>query len=425
MKKQILLIQPENYEINTFRKGQFNNFVQLTMPYLAAFIDEIRYNITLVDEYNERIPYNRAFDLVALTVNTPNAVHCYDIARRFSEKGAKIVMGGPHATLLPEEVSAHCDHLLIGESEETWPQFLQGFYEGTAKKQYAASCAPPLKNLPTPRWDLVKHRRQLMKGAVIATRGCPHSCRYCNLKEIYFDTYRTRPINEVVLEISKLKSKYFVFWDDNFFADEDYALSLLEKIKPLKKKWAAQVTISDCKSDRLLQAARDAGCLYLFVGLESFSPPSLQDAGKSINRADTYKELIKKLHAHKIMVQAGIVFGFDSDTKSVFDDTLNACETLGIDGVTASLLTPFPKTPVYNQLKKEHRLKSENWTQYNSKTHVTFNPKNMTAEELYAGYMAFRKGFYSLPSIRKRLRISKTNLLVNLLMNLGYRHAIK
>ena len=100
-RKSILLITPENPEINRVRRRQFNNFTQLTMPYLAGFIDEARYQIGLVDEYNQRIPYERPVDLVAITVNTPNAPHCYRMAARFRAGGAKVVMGGPHATLRP------------------------------------------------------------------------------------------------------------------------------------------------------------------------------------------------------------------------------------------------------------------------------------------------------------------------------------
>ena len=127
MIKSILLITPENKEINKFRKRQFNNFIQITMPYLAGYIDESKYTITLIDEYNQKIPYDLDFDLVAVTVNTSNATHCYEIANRFKTKRSKIVFGGPHATLIPNEVVNYCDYLIIGEAEDTWPLFLEDF----------------------------------------------------------------------------------------------------------------------------------------------------------------------------------------------------------------------------------------------------------------------------------------------------------
>lgn len=420
---RLLMIQPENHEINRFRRLQFNNFSQITIPYLAAFIDERYYEITLIDEYCRRIPYHKPFDLVAITVNTPNAPHCYEISSKFRRCGSKVVMGGPHATLRPAEVANHCDYLLVGEGESTWPKFLRDFQNGMAKAVYESDIPPNLTRLPIPRWDLLK-RQPMMKGAVFATRGCPHNCRYCNLKQIYHDCFRMRPINEVVEEIRRLPSHFFVFWDDNLFADIEHVKKLLRAITPLKRKWAAQATLRDCNDEELLALAKTAGCLYLFVGLESFSEASLSDAGKPINRVSDYKKIIDRIHRHGIMIQAGIVFGFDGDTLAVFDETIIACETLGIDGATVSILTPFPKTPIYEQFKAEGRLLTEDWSKYNSKTAVAFQPKNMTADELFDGYLHFRRRFFSFGSFVRRMRISKTNILINFVMNLGYRLGI-
>ena len=425
MKKSILLIQPENQVIHQFRKRQLNNFSQITMPYLAGFIDENRYEITLVDEYNQKIPFHRQFDLVAMTVNTANAPHCYEIGKLFRGKGSKLVFGGPHATLLPDEASRYCDTVLIGEGEKIWPQFLNDFYHGEAKAEYHAASVPELVSLPFPRWDLLRHRLSLMKGAVFATRGCPYRCRYCNLKQIYHDCFRARPIDEVIAEVKRLKSRYFVFWDDNFFADADYAVALMKELAPLHKHWAAQVTMAECENEILLREARDAGCLYLFIGMESFSEASLTDAGKRINRVNDYGKIIRNLHRHGIMVQAGIIFGFDSDGADVFEDTLSACEQLGIDGVTASILTPLPKTPIYEEMRRDGRLIAEDWSRYDGKTQVAFMPKHMTPEQLYAGYMDFRRHFYSLPSFIKRMHVSGTHTFYNFLMNLGYRFSIQ
>lgn len=416
---RLLMIQPENSEINRFRRLQFNNFSQITIPYLAAFVDERYYDITLVDEYCQQIPYHKQFDLVAITINTPNAPHCYEISKMLRSSGAKVVMGGPHATLLPEEVSKHCDYLLAGEGEITWPEFLADFQHGEAKIIYRSEHPPKLKQLPAPRWDLLK-RRHIMKGALFATRGCPYNCRYCNLKQIYHNCFRTRPVTEVVDEIKRIPSRFFVFWDDNLFANANYAKQLFRAMIPLKRKWAAQATIRDCDDQELLSLAKAAGCMYLFVGLESFSEQSLVDAGKGVNKVQDYKHLIDGIHRHGIMIQAGIVFGFDSDTKDVFDKTVKACEMLGIDGATVSILTPFPKTPIYEQFKAEGRLLSEDWSKYNSKTTVAYTPQNMTPEELFDGYIHFRKRFFSLGSFVRRMRVSKTNVLVNFIINFGY-----
>ncbi len=100
------------------------------------------------------------------------------------------------------------------------------------------------------------------------------------IKQIYHDCFRTRPIQDVIEEIRRMPSRFFVFWDDNLSADIDYAKNLLRALTPLKRKWAAQVTLIDCNDEELLSLAKAAGCMYLFIGLESFSEDSLTHAGK-------------------------------------------------------------------------------------------------------------------------------------------------
>lgn len=424
MKKSILMITPENKEINRFRKRQINNFIQITMPYLAAFVDENKYEITLIDEYNQKIPFEIYYDLVVITINTANAPHCYNISKLFRSKGSKVVFGGPHATLLPEEAKKHCDIIIIGEAEDSWSKFLEDFYYGNYRSEYKCLNIPRLEGIPIPRRDLIKGRL-FTKGAVFATRGCPYSCDYCNLKQIYQDSFRKRPIKEVIEDIKNIKSKFFVLWDDNFFGDIEYVKELLKELSKLNKKWAAQVTLERCKDEELLRLAKKAGCIYFFVGLESFSKDTLISVNKGINNVDKYKELIDCVHKYGICIQAGIIFGFDTDTKEVFKTTLDMCNYLGIDGVTVSILTPLPRTPLYYQLSKERRLLTQDWSYYNGKTRVAFQPKNMSAEELFDGYMWFRNNFYSLKSIATRLKKSKTNILYNLIVNLGYKVSIR
>lgn len=418
---QLLMIQPENRGINLFRRLLSNYHTVMTMPYLAAFVDEQYYEITIVDEYCQRIPYEKCFDLVAITVNTPNALHCYEISANFRKKGTAVVMGGPHATLLPDEVQAHCDHLLVGEGEAIWPRFLEDFRNGIAHGKYISEEVPQLHNLPKPRWDLFK--RHLKKGAIFATRGCPYNCRYCNLKQVYHSSYRKRPVQEVIDEIKALPADFFVFWDDNLFVDKAYAKALLRALLPLGRRWAAQATLRDCADEELLDLAQKTGCQHLFIGLESFSEGSLSDAGKEINRIADYMPIISNIHRHGIMVYAGIVFGFDSDTASVFDKTLTACERLGIDVAVPTILTPLPKTPIYKQFKTEGRLLSEDWSKYTCKTAVVFTPDGMGTEELMRGYKRFCRQFYSFGSFVRRMRVSRTNLATNIKVNLGNRLA--
>ena len=422
-RQSLLLITPENRELHQFRKRQFNNFVQLTMPYLAGFVDETRYRIRLIDEYNQRIPYESRPDLVAITVNTPNATHCYEIAASFRARGSRVVFGGPHPTLNPEEAAGHCDHLIEGEAEETWPEFLEAFLQGVARPRYVCSGTPSLHGIPIPRRDLIR-RRPFTKGSVFATRGCPFNCQYCSLKRIYGGGFRTRPVEEVLVDIRSMRHRHFVFWDDNFFGDADYAAALMEALKGLGRHWAAQVTVDRCADERLLRLARESGCVYLFIGLESFSKESLASVNKGFSQVDHYRQIIELIHQHRICVQAGIIFGFDHDTKEVFRQTLQRCEELGIDGVTPSLLTPLPGTQLYEDMKQAGRLIGRSWADFNGKTRVALAPRNMTPEELLAGYHWFRRSFYSFRSIYRRLSVSRANPLHQVTINLGYKWSL-
>ena len=181
------------------------------------------------------------------------------------------------------------------------------------------------------------------------------------------------------------------------------------------------MTIDRCQNEELLSLAKEAGCLYLFIGLESFSAESLASVNKESNNVVGYSRTIKLIHKCGISVWAGIIFGFDTDYLDVFKNTLIACEQLGIDGVTPSILTPLPGTPIFEEWNKNGRLLYSDWTYYNGKTRVSFQPKHMTAEELYDGYMWFRKQIYSFRSIMMRLLVSRTNVIHNLIINIGYK----
>ena len=169
-----------------------------------------------------------------------------------------------------------------------------------------------------------------------------------------------------------MRNRSFVFWDDNFFGDAEYAAELMGALRGLGRRWAAQVSIDRCRDERLLRLAREAGCVYLFIGLESFSSQGLASVNKAFNQVSAYRETIERIHEHGICVQAGIIFGFDADTTEVFAETLRACEALGVDGVTVSVLTPLPGTQVYAEMAAQGRLTSADWTSFNGKTRVAY-----------------------------------------------------
>ena len=419
---RVLLVTPENPHIHAFRRGQLNNFAQLTMAYLGGFVRP-PHSVRLVDEYTQPVDFHTPCDLVGITCNTPNASHVYRMAERFRRRGQWVVLGGPHPTLLPEEAGAHADAVIIGEAEEVWPQLLDDAASGRLAPRYQASRPASLRGLPAARRDLISDRG-LLAHTVIATRGCPHRCAYCNLRQIYDPSLRFRPIEEVVAEIRAMPSPILTFWDDQLFADPDYAYRLFGALAGLQRQWAAMVTLSSTRDESLLAAAARAGCVCLFIGLESFSSRSLAFANKSFNVVASYAESVARVHAHGIAVQAGIVFGFDDDDEGCFARTLDEATRLGLDGATVSLLVPFPGTPLFAELERSGRLLTRDWSYFNGKTAVTFQPARMTPEALWNGYMGFRRRFYSSSCIRERLQRSRIRSPQSLVLNWGYARAL-
>lgn len=418
----VLLVTPENRFIKAFRRGQLNNFVQLTMPYLAGFVRS-PHTVELVDEYDQAVRLDTRADLVGITCNTPNARHVYALADALRRRGRRVVLGGPHVTLLPDEAAPHADALVIGEAESTWPRALDDAAAGCLQARYATDVPADLTGLPLPRRDLLRGRA-LLQDTIVATRGCPHRCTYCNLRQIYHPDVRLRPVEEVVAEIRTFRSAFFTFWDDQLFMNARFAHRLFEALRGVGKRWAAMVTLASTRDERLLAAAAKAGCACLFVGLESFSAESLRLANKAFNVVEAYEDSVARIHRHGIAVQAGIVFGFDGDDESTFDLTLRGAIRAGLDGVTVSVLTPFPRTPVYEQLRREGRLLTDDWSYYNGKTAVAFRPARMSAETLWEGYMDFRRRFFSPSSILTRMGRSRVRPIQLALLNWGYRRAI-
>ena len=416
------LITAEGPATLWMRKGRLIRFPQLTMPLLAALTPgDVEIHHT--DEIISPVNFSRAIDLVGITTTTCSAPHAYEVADEFRARGVKVVLGGPHPTLLPEEAAQHADSVLIGEAEGVWPALLRDFREGRLQRFYQATTAPSLAGLPWARRELIE-RRAYGRGVLIATRSCPHACGYCMLPHFYHHQYRCRPSDEVVAEAAAIQEKALIFWDDNIIGNLNYARELFRGLIPLRKRWTSQATFNIVDHEDLIQLAAASGCEALFIGLESISAASLRETGKGFNKPQRYLDGIKRLHDAGIAVQAGLVFGFDHDDVTVFERTLAFLDQAGVDVASIGSLTPFPGTPIFRKLEAEDRILTRDWSKYNARTDVVFRPRLMTPDQLQTGVEWVTKQFYSLDSIARRLlRRSRTGLWWNIPRNLGYKFA--
>ncbi len=415
---RLLLITASSPEIRKARRSRVLNFQQITMPYLAARVPP-HWHITHMDEEAEPVDLNYDADLVAITFHTPSAHHAYGMAARFRARGICVALGGPHATVMPEEARGHADAVFVGEAEGLWEQFLSDFEAGSYHPFYQRTKPASLEGAPMARKEFF-HRRDLTNGVLFATRGCPSRCDFCVISAMYGQGVRMRPVAEVAAEYASFRGKVIIFWDENIAGDRPYAKELFRAITPCRKWWSSQASIHAGRDDEFLEAAARSGCRQLFVGLESVSQRSMAEVHKSFNRVEDYAGVIERIHAHGIAVQAGIVFGFDNDGPEIFESTLDFLETAGIENATFNMLTPYPGTPLFERLDAEGRILTRDWRRYNARTDVVYRPMRMSAEELLAGFRYANERFYSLRSIARRLSRSPGQLWWTLPLNLAY-----
>ena len=417
------LITAESAESRFVRYRRLIRFPQLTMPLLAAYTPQ-HWRVTHTDEIVQKVRFDRSYSLVAITANTAAAPHAYRLAARYRSLGIPVVIGGPHAILMPDEVALHADAVVVGEGELVWPLLLHDVEQHRLAPIYRSDRLPDLSCMPAPRWDLIKGRTY-GRGVTIATRGCPNSCGYCSIPQMYQRRMRYRPIGEIVEEIRRMPGRALVFWDDNIGVNCSYAKELFAAITPLKRWWTSQCVLDATLDDEFLAMAAASGCKALFIGLESISQASLDGANKRHNRVSDYREAVLRCHAHRIAIQAGTMFGFDDDDRSIFRQTVEYYREIGIDSATIGILVPYPNTPLFRRFDAEGRILTRDWSHYDGKKHVVFQPAKMSPEELLLGTEWAARQFYSFGSIAGRMRESKTGLWWNVARNIGYHLALR
>jgi radical SAM superfamily enzyme YgiQ (UPF0313 family) len=413
------LITAESPESRRLRRGRLIQFPQLTMPWIAG-LTPADHTVSHTDEIVDRVRFDLPADLVAITAATPSALHAYSLAREFRRRGVPVVIGGPHATALPDEAARHADAVAVGEAEDTWPRILDAAERRRFEPVYVSTRKAPLAGLPAPRWDLIRGRRY-GKSVTIATRGCPHRCDYCSIPLLYGPgTVRYRPVDDVVREIATSPTRAVVFWDDNIGANPRYAKELFRALTPLRKWWTSQCTANAARDEEFIALAARSGCKALFLGFESISQESLVLTNKAHNCVADYQRIIATLHRHGIAVHLGVMFGFDEDDVGIFRRTAAFLDAACVDVATISMVVPMPGTPTFDRLRADHRILTTDWSRYDGKKHCVFEPAHMSPRQLEAGTEWVARQFYSPRSIARRLAGSRAGLWWNLPRNVGY-----
>lgn len=424
--KKLLLVSPLG------KSGLVGRDITFRLPSIGllrvAALTPPGWDATIIDEKVETLDLTQTADLVGITTMTITAKRAYEIADTFRRRGIKVVLGGMHASSLPDEALAHCDSVVVGEAEPLWQNVVEDFERGGLKRIYQREGLSSLDRLPSIDWELYREKRYLPVHFVETTRGCPLDCEFCAVTNAFGGRYRNRPLDDVLAELRRrrpfgglLTLKNCVFFvDDNIISNRAYARELFARLADFKIKWFGQASMNIASDPEILKLCKRSGCMGLFIGFESLSEETLRSIGHKPNHPDHYLEAVQKIHDHGIGIDASFVFGFDTDDAGVFDRTLNFVQRAKIEVTYFSILTPYPGTRLFQRLQSEGRLLTTDWTLYDT-SHVVYRPKPFTPDQLLDGYYRVLKEAYTLNSIFKRLWGTTAQKNFFYPMNFGFR----
>lgn len=379
----------------------------LTLASLAACVPD-QIEVELTDEYVHDIKFDgNGADLIGINTRSQTAMRAYSLADRFRKLGKTVIMGGVHASLLPEEALEHADSVVVGEAEGFIEVIIEDFKKKRLKQRYGHDAPPDISHLPLPRRELLYEQNAAYAPVdlVMLSRGCPYSCSFCYMSGYYGSKYRLRSIESVTDDVEKLRHRLVFFVDDNLAGYPKYSLKLFERLIPYQRIWVGQATINVTNDLALLRTLAKSGCRCLFIGFESLSQESLDRMGKRFSKVHQYKEKIRVIQDHGIMVYGGFILGLDEDNRDVFDRTAEFAIESGIDIAQFHCPNPYPKTRLYDNLLQQNRLLDEKWWLNESFSKVRYRPKNMSSDELNEGILSCYKQFYRGASFLKRFSV--------------------
>jgi radical SAM superfamily enzyme YgiQ (UPF0313 family) len=405
--KRITFINPN---MASYRSGD------AMQPLVFAILKSLTpsgFDISFFDDRIEDINYDHPTDLVAITVGTFTARQSYKIARIYRQKNIPVVMGGYHATLLPDETIQHADAVVVGSAEDTWPQLLEDFQQGELKQFYFSEDLKSDVLKTYYDYSIFHGKKYFPLNLVEWGRGCRHNCDFCCIQAFNKGRETLRPIEDVMNNVQQLDNKPIFFVDDNLYHNKKQFREFLVQLIPLKKKWACQISVDVTNDDELLDLMKLSGCLMVLLGIESLRRDNLQDMNKGWNfNREKYIIALQKFKERHIMIYGAFIFGYDHDTPEDYKTSVDFAIENKLFIANFNPLYPMPGTPLYNRLEQEGRLQYEKWwtdeTFYYGKT--MFKPAGISPDDLEVQCFDAKKRFNSLKSIFYRA----TNISANM-----------
>lgn len=367
--------------------------------------------VRLYDDRIEDVPFDEPTDLVGISVETFTARRAYEIAARYRSRGVRVVLGGVHPSMAPEEALRHADAIVVGEAEGLWPTLVADARAGRLARRYERTSQADLAGV-VPRRDIFRGKRYLDVRLSYPSRGCRYGCNFCALASYYRPPFNVRPPEEVAAEVATLGRSFVLFVDDNMGCDRAAAERLFELLIPLGVRWATQISINFLEDERFVALMARSGCKGLLVGIESLDAGNLAAMNKGVNLERSYGRAFRNLERHGIMHWSSFVFGYDGDDEGIFERSAAYATELGSCLAAFNPLTPYPNTALYELLRREGRLLLEDWWIHPEYRfgQIPFTPRSMSAGELEEGCRRARRRFYGLRSIARRALRRRTHL---------------
>jgi radical SAM superfamily enzyme YgiQ (UPF0313 family) len=367
------------------------------------------FDVEIVDENIEEIDFDAPCDLVALSAMAIQEARLFEIADAFRRRGRLVCMGGPICNVLPERCRPHCDVLFEGEGEYTWPQFLREWQQGTARAHYVQSDVIDMRDSPPPRLELLKLQHYRV-GCVQTTRGCPFKCEFCDIIVTYGRKVRAKPVEAVVLELQQWAERgvdFVLFADDNLVGDRAYCRRMLTEVG----KWnrarrvpialVAEMSVDGVRDPELLELCRYANMTEMFLGIETPRKAGLRETQKMQNVATDLVSAVKTIQSYGMVTTAGMIIGFDTDDRQIFDDQYDFLQRAGVPIAMLGLLQAIPRTPLYERLEHAGRLRAP-MQGNNALSFTNIDPVCMPYDVLIHGYRELFRRLYTFEALGDR-----------------------
>lgn len=374
-----------------------------------------QHEVVFFDDRFEAIPFDEPTDLVGINTEIYTARRSYEIADKFRQRGVKVVLGGYHSSMVPDESALHADAVVIGDAETVWQQLIEDTEHNRLCPLYRQGLvgADALSGINTD-WSIFAGKSYLPVRLAQFSRGCNNSCEYCATGFVYQKQHFTRPVTEMIRELEQADRKLVFFVDDNIVANKQAAVELFTAMRPLKLRWTGQADVSFAEDPAFMELMLDSGCAGLVVGFESLDRAKLRLMQKNCNLTlPDYDALVELIRQAGLMIWAAFLLGYDGETPDSVAATCDWALSKKFAFAAFNILMPYPGTLLYERLQAEGRhLFDAAWWLHDDYRFgmASFRPLGCAPEELADACLDARKRHSSIWQVARRAFDVKTNM---------------